>query len=271
MRHWLPARVEEVFRHRILRLERHRLAHGEETREALVLQAPDWVNVIATLPDGQVLLVRQWRYGIAAPTLEIPGGMVEEADHQAAAERELLEETGYRAGRWQQLGELHPNPAFIANRIVTFLATDLEKVEEPQGDGEEEITVESAPLAEIPGLIRRGTISHSLVVAAFYLLDHVPAPAAAWRPARGLALAVGLGLVLGAGACNPWGGRKADEEKPLPIEIREEHPVSTPGIEELLAPERGAGGRGESAEPKAETPAVGETAGGPGEAPSEVG
>lgn len=174
MRPWLPGRVEEIFRHRILRLERHALVHGEDEREALVMQAPNWVNVVPVLPDGRVLLVRQWRYGIAAPTLEIPGGMIEEDDSQAGAARELLEETGYRAERWVRLGELHPNPAFIANRLVCFLATGLEKVEEPRGDGEEEIEVETAPLAEIPDLIARGEISHSLVVAAFYLLDHHP-------------------------------------------------------------------------------------------------
>lgn len=171
MRRWAPVAVEALFQHRLFRLERHRLAAGPERREALVLSAPDWVNVIPVLPDGRVVLVRQWRYGIAAPTLEIPGGMVEGEEPQAAAERELLEETGYRAARWQRLGELDPNPAFIRNRLVTFLATGLTRVGEPSGDGEEEIEVETAPLADLPGLVGRGEIRHSLVVAAFFLLS----------------------------------------------------------------------------------------------------
>ncbi len=172
MRSWQPQRVETLFRHRLFALHRQELVAGEARRESLVLEAPDWINVVPLLADGQVLLVRQWRYGIAAPTLEIPGGMVEGEDHRAAAERELLEETGYRARTWRLLGEVHPNPAFLSNRCTTWLATDLERVGEPAGDGEEEIQLESAALAEVPHLIANGAIRHALVVAAFYLLEH---------------------------------------------------------------------------------------------------
>jgi len=169
MRRWQPEKIDSLFTHPLFELERHHLLAGESRREALVLSAPDWVNVIPLLPDGRVLLVRQWRFGLSAPTLEIPGGMVEGEDPRQAAARELLEETGYRATSWECLGELHPNPAFIANRILTYLATDLTRVGEPEGDGEEEITVETASLEDIPGLIAAGEITHSLVVAAFYL------------------------------------------------------------------------------------------------------
>lgn len=171
MREWRPASRERIFEHRILTLWRHRLAAGEDRREALVMDAPEWVNVVPVTAEGRVLLVRQWRFGIAAPTLEIPGGMVEEGDPRAAAARELEEETGYRAHSWRRLGVLHPNPAFLSNRLTVFLATDLERLGEPQGDGGEEIELETAALAEIPDLITSGRISHALVVAAFYLLD----------------------------------------------------------------------------------------------------
>lgn len=181
MRRWQPHKIDSLFRHPLFELERHHLEDAEAAarpdaeevarREAMVLAAPDWVNVIPLLPDGRVLLVRQWRFGLRAPTLEIPGGMVEGEPPREAAARELLEETGHRAGRWELLGELHPNPAFIANRIYTYLATDLERLGEPEGDGEEEISVETAPLEAFPGLILRGEITHSLVVAAFYLHD----------------------------------------------------------------------------------------------------
>lgn len=175
MRHWKIDTQQTLFNHRLFRLEHQHLAAGEARREALVLDAPDWVNVIPRLPDGRVLLVRQWRYGIAAPTLEIPGGMVDAGEALLeAAKRELLEETGYRAGRWTELGALHPNPAFIRNSIVVYLADELEQVGEPEGDGEEEIQLETADLEEIPNLILRGEITHSLVVAAFYLFDQRP-------------------------------------------------------------------------------------------------
>ncbi|HNU83922.1 MAG TPA: NUDIX hydrolase [Thermoanaerobaculia bacterium] len=173
MRRWLPERIDELFRHRLFTLERHRLAAGPARREAVVLRAPDWVNVIPLLAGGEVVLVRQWRYGTAAPTLEIPGGMVEAESEREAAERELLEETGYRARSWRRLGEVHPNPAFLTNRCGTWLATDLERVGEPAGDGEEEIAVERHPLGAIPGLIAAGEITHALVIAAFHHFDRL--------------------------------------------------------------------------------------------------
>lgn len=174
VRAWRPERRERLFRHRILTLWRHHLAAGEDRREALVMEAPHWVNVVPLTDDDRVLLVRQWRFGITAPTLEIPGGMVDEGDPGAAAARELEEETGYRARRLEPLGVLHPNPAFLSNRLSTFLATDLVRVGEPMGDGSEEIELESAALADIPAMIADGEISHALVVAAFYLLAQRP-------------------------------------------------------------------------------------------------
>jgi ADP-ribose diphosphatase len=176
MRAWRVEGIVELFRHPLLRLERRALSAGGDRREVLVVDTPDWINVIPVDAAGRVVLVRQWRFGIAAPTLEIPGGMVDAGeDHATAAARELLEETGYRAATWRRLGALHPNPAIQSNRISTWLATDLVP---PAGTGTgglrgvegEEIAVEIVPLAEIPRLIGDGTITHSLVVAAFYLL-----------------------------------------------------------------------------------------------------
>ncbi len=174
MRSWRVTHRETLFHHRLFDLRRESLVvDSGETREALTLDAPSWVNVIALAPGERVLLIRQWRYGIGGPTLEIPGGMVEVGEEpQAAAGRELFEETGYRAGRLTYLGEVEPNPTFITNRCFTYVAEDLAQIGEPEGDGEEELTVESVALGEIPQLIVSGAIRHALVIAAFYLFDH---------------------------------------------------------------------------------------------------
>lgn len=191
-RPWYPVEEETLFEHAIFTLKRQRLhadpppqtadeprkedaptptTGASDERIAILVDGPDWINVIPILSDGRVLFVRQWRYGVSAETLEIPGGMVEEGEEPlAAAKRELLEETGYRAQRWTQLGEMDPNPAYQTNRIVTYLAEEMEQVGEPEGDGEEEITLDSAPLDQIPALITQGEIRHTLVIAAFYLL-----------------------------------------------------------------------------------------------------
>ena len=151
------------------------VASGDRRHEVIVVRAPDWVNIIPVLDDGRVLLIRQWRYGIAAPTLEIPGGLIDEDENaEEAAARELLEETGYHARKIRPLGTTHPNPAFLSNRLTTYMATDLDLVEpnrEVFGIDSEEITVEPTPMAEVPGLIRDGVITHALVIAAFHLLE----------------------------------------------------------------------------------------------------
>lgn len=173
---WRKVESEEVFRHPIFSLERQELERDGIQKEALVVRAPDWVNVIPVLDDGRVLLIRQWRYGVAAECLEIPGGLIDPGEtEQEAAERELLEETGYRASKWRSLGFTHPNPAFMSNRLTTFLATGL-VLEEPDtsglGDDDEHITLEPTPLEAVPELIRSGEMSHALVIAAFHLFEN---------------------------------------------------------------------------------------------------
>lgn len=175
MRQWRSVDEKRLFSHALFELYKRRLEADGERRDAMVLKAPDWVNVIPVLDDGRVLLIRQWRYGSESFTLEIPGGMVEHDDeegHREAALRELLEETGYRAAAIEPLGTLDPNPAFMTNRVSSWLATGLEQVfDEIPGDGQEEIRLTARPLSEIPQLIAAGQITHSLVVAAFHLLS----------------------------------------------------------------------------------------------------
>jgi len=136
-------------------------------REFLVLSAPDWVNIIPVTSQGRVVLIRQWRHGVCQTALEIPGGMVDPGETPAqAAARELLEETGHRAGSLEDLGWVHPNPALFDNRCHTFLARDCQRVQAQRTEDDEEIEVLEVAAGELPGLVAGGGISHSLVVAA---------------------------------------------------------------------------------------------------------
>lgn len=150
---------------------RSRSPRTGEMRDISLLEAGDWVNVIAFTPDSQVVLVRQFRHGTREFTLEIPGGQVdtEETPVQAAT-RELREETGFVGEGALILGNVAPNPAFLNNRCHTVLFGNCRQVGEPMPERGEDIEVLVRPLAEIPGIIASGQIDHALVICAFWWL-----------------------------------------------------------------------------------------------------
>ena len=136
------------------------------------IESPAWVNVVALTASEELVMIRQFRHGSRVVTLEIPGGLIDPGETpEFAGGRELLEETGYRAGRLESLGSLNPNPALFANRVHMQVALDCERVGEIQNTSTEETTVELLPLAELPDALRRGEIDHALVVASLYAFD----------------------------------------------------------------------------------------------------
>ncbi len=135
------------------------------------LVSPDWVNIIPLTPEGDVVMVKQFRHGSRDVTLEIPGGMVDAGETpKTAALRELREETGYAVDDAELIGAVNPNPALFDNQLHTFLARGAAEVAEVANEGAEETHVVTVPLDDIPRLMRDGVITHALVVAAFHWL-----------------------------------------------------------------------------------------------------
>ena len=174
---WKRIQTKIIGSHRIfnIREDRYLLPRNNRERSFFVLESNDWVNVIPLTPEGEVVLVRQFRFGTEEVTLEIPGGIVE-ADQSPfqAAKNELLEETGYQAKEWEYLGFVFPNPAFLNNRCHTFLAKGVKKVAEIRPEESEELEVLKIPFEEIEPLIAGKKISHTLVISAFHLYGLSP-------------------------------------------------------------------------------------------------
>ena len=138
-----------------------------QTLRRTVLDVPDWVNVVALTPEQRVVVVRQYRFGTGKITVEIPGGVIDLGEApEAAARRELQEETGYTSARWTALGPVEPNPAFQTNLCHHYLAEEARLTHPLELDPGEDIVVDTLSQAELLAAIRSGALRHSLVITA---------------------------------------------------------------------------------------------------------
>ena len=157
-RPWLTARRD--------RLE---LPDGRIIPEYYVLEYPDWVNVIAITKDGQFVMERQYRHAARKISLELPCGVMEEGETPLeAAQRELLEETGFGGGQWKKLMELSPNPSAMSNTTHCYLAIGVEKIAEQHLDETEELSVLFMTKEEVKRMLNENQICQALMVAPLY-------------------------------------------------------------------------------------------------------
>jgi len=150
---------EVIYRGRIvsLRADDVELPDGRTARREIVEHA-DVVAVVPMAADGRLVLVRQYRLAARSELLEVPAGGVDEGEEaEAAAQRELQEETGYRAGRLQRLTGFFVSPGYCTEFIHVFLAEDLRE-SALSGDEDEDIELEHVTFAEALRLIETGEI-----------------------------------------------------------------------------------------------------------------
>lgn len=152
-------------------LVKRRLRHPVRGSEGdfYILKTRDWVNVVPVTPDKQLVMVRQYRFGIEETSWEIPGGVMELGeDPVQAGARELSEETGYVARSYKLLGRVAANPAIMDNVCHFVLAEAATLQAEIDWDEHEEIETRLFPVDEVYAMAHRGEIKHSLVVAALF-------------------------------------------------------------------------------------------------------
>ena len=144
-----------------------------EIRKYTIIDAGDWaitVPVIQTERGKQFVMVKQWRHGAGGLSLEFPGGVFEEHENpEQAAARELLEETGYRAGKITKLGEMSPNPAIMSNRVHFFLAEELTDTGKLNPDSDEYLDIVPVDCDEVIKKMGRPPYVHALMGAALSL------------------------------------------------------------------------------------------------------
>ena len=154
--HWLEVREQRV-----------RLANGHEIERFHLMKGPNWAAVLCLTESAEVVFVRQYRHGIAGPSLELPAGVLDGAEQPlAAARRELREETGFEVAELLPLLTLAPEPARSTTRAHFFFARGGVRAQAQALDQSEELEVVLVPISELFGLIESGHIVHAAHVAA---------------------------------------------------------------------------------------------------------
>jgi ADP-ribose diphosphatase len=146
--------------------------NGEE-KKRIILEHPGAAAAVALLPDGKILLVRQYRQAAEKITLEIPAGKMDEGETpEDCIRRELVEETGYRTDKLTHLRSYYPSLGISSEIIHIYLAKELHPVESSGGD---EIALEPViiPLEEVKRLIEAGEIMDSKTIIGIRELERI--------------------------------------------------------------------------------------------------
>ncbi|HIK12404.1 MAG TPA: NUDIX hydrolase [Oscillatoriaceae cyanobacterium M33_DOE_052] len=147
-----------------------RLPNGSEG-EWECIRHPGGALCVPVTADGKLILLHQYRFAVEGRILEFPAGTVEHDENPATTiEREIEEETGYRAHKWRQLGQFFLAPGYSDEIIYAFLAEDLEKLPAPPAqDADEDLELVFMTPAELEQTILSGAPVDSKSISSFFL------------------------------------------------------------------------------------------------------
>lgn len=154
-----------------LRIDSIQYPSGTETiRE--VVEHPGGAVILCLFQNNDILLVKQYRHPFECDVIELPAGKLEPGeDPVLCAERELREETGYAARRWEKLTSMYATPGFCNEVLHIFLARDLYLLESgpAREEGESTMTLMRVSMADTLGMIDRGEIVDGKTIAGILL------------------------------------------------------------------------------------------------------
>lgn len=177
-RKWAVEKSEYLFKRPWLTVRRDyvRLPNGNTCPEYYILEYPKWINVVAIDKDGKMLMVRQYRHGLEVTRYELCAGVVDATDATPmdAAKRELLEETGYGNGTWEELCVLGMNPGSSNNLTYSYLAQGVEPISTQHLEATEDITFKLFEPEEVKEMLQSGYIVQALHAAPLwkYFCEH---------------------------------------------------------------------------------------------------
>ncbi|NJP10915.1 MAG: NUDIX hydrolase [Leptolyngbyaceae cyanobacterium RU_5_1] len=156
---WLKLSVQQV-----------QLPDGRVVDEYYQIQLQDYALIVAQVPDGRIIMVRQYKHGIGRVSLMLPGGGLMDGETAiAAAQRELLEETGYLAEDWQQLCSFVSSANYRCSQGYIIAAHNARLVAEPNSGDLEEMDIVLMTPEEVIAAVQRGEVVALGSVAAIAL------------------------------------------------------------------------------------------------------
>lgn len=156
-----------------VRLEVHHLRDQETDQRFAreVVAHPGAVVVLPLLPDGRVMLISNKRYAVGQILLELPAGTLDKGESPMnCAGRELLEETGYLAGRLKPMASFYSSPGILSEKMYAFIAYDLERQKQSLEQGEE-IELRPVALDDAIDMILHGEIADAKTIATLLMYD----------------------------------------------------------------------------------------------------
>jgi len=169
-----PLNSTKVYSGKLLHVHRDevRLPDGK-TSVREYIRHPGAVVILPLTASGELILERQHRYPLGRDFIEVPAGKIDPGEQTlACAQRELLEETGYKAQDWRYVTTVYPCIGFADERLVYYLAQDL-AFEGHQRDEDEFLEIFSLPIDQALAMVQSGEICESKTIIGLFWLEKI--------------------------------------------------------------------------------------------------